>query len=141
MKIGLDIHGVIDKYPVLFKNLTRQWNDAGHYIHIITGEEWSKASKTVRDSGVIYHEHFSIVDYHQEVGTDMWQDEKKTWWMNEETWDESKGNYVRAWGIDLHFDDSLKYAPAFPDDCMFIHVPKYNFEKILKLVLDIDMEL
>ena len=39
-KIGLDIHGVIDKYPLLFKKLTNYWvNDLNCEVHIITDQE------------------------------------------------------------------------------------------------------
>jgi hypothetical protein len=137
--IGLDIHGVIDKYPFLFKKLSEKWASEGHNIHIITGQEWSKAWRAVKKAGVTYHEYFSIIDHHRENGTEMWQDEKGTWWMDEGTWVGTKGLYAREHGIKLHFDDSPEYVPYFPNDCIFIRVPKYNFDKTLNLFLTIDV--
>jgi hypothetical protein len=141
MKIGLDIHGCIDRYPFLFKKLTEKWAEDGHRIHILTGQEWSKAWRDVKKAGVIFHEYFSIVDNHKKIGTKMWKDEKGTWWMDDRIWVTSKGNYAEAWGLKLHFDDSPEYAPYFPNDCTFIRVPKYSMEDTLRFLLDIDLDL
>lgn len=127
MRIGLDIHGVIDIYPVIFKDLSDQWIKDGHEIHIITGQEWDKVKSKVDRVGISYTHYFSIVDYHRAIGTKMWQDEKKTWWMNETTWLMSKGHYISRNHIELHFDDSYKYARYIPDFCTFVIVPPKNF--------------
>lgn len=133
MHIGLDIHGVIDHYTDLFKKLSEKWSADGHIIHIITGQEWSKASQAVGQAGIIYHHHFSIVDHHRAIGTEMWErTDKRGWWMDEQKWNASKGNYAKAQNIKLHFDDSIRYAQYFPEDCAFIYVPVLGFENIYK---------
>ena len=133
MKIGLDIHGVIDLYPDRFRYLSHRLVSQGHEVHIITGQEWDKAKKTVEDNGITYTHHFSIVDHHRAHGTEMWQDGKGTWWMDNTTWVSSKGLYIHANTIDIHFDDSHEYGEYVPDTCTFILVPKTNFQKMFDL--------
>jgi hypothetical protein len=101
--------------------------NAGHEIHIITGQEWDKVKCKVEEARVVYTHHFSIVDYHKEIGTKMWQDKKGTWWMENETWVRSKGDYIHREHIDIHFDNSWEYANYVPDFCSFVLVPKDNF--------------
>jgi hypothetical protein len=133
MKIGLDIHGVIDRYPELFKKLSKKWSKAGHKIHIVTGQEWESACPQVHSAGINYHEHFSIVDYHKEVDTEMYtRTDKEGWWMDKSLWNSSKGNYAFDVGLDIHFDDSLVYANYFPADCTYIHVSDNNFEEMFE---------
>jgi len=141
MDIGLDIHGVIDRYPNFFREMSIRWKNDGHTIHIITGQEWAKASKDVEEAGILYDKSFSIVDYHKEFGTKMWQDDKGTWWMSPEEWVQSKGMYAKEFHIQIHFDDSIEYAEHFPSYCTFIHVPRAGFgmtmERFFKLGLDL----
>ena len=127
MHIGLDCHGVIDKYPETFARLSRNLMAQNHSVSIITGQEWEKVKPTILKHRISYSHFFSIVDYHKELGTDMWLDQKGTWWMDNEIWLQSKGNYVQRNNIDLHFDDSYSYAKYFPSTCTFILVPKTNF--------------
>lgn len=128
MKIGLDVHGCIDLYPSIFARLSKTLIHNGHEVHIITGQEWERVGKKVDKNGVRYSHHFSIVDYHLSIGTKMWQDEKKTWWMDEKIWIRSKGDYIHRSQIDVHFDDSYEYAEYCPEFCTFILVPKTNFD-------------
>jgi len=128
MKVGLDIHGVIDLYPHLFARLSKAMRREGHEIHIITGQEWDKVERKVRDAGVQYDEHFSIVDHLKKAGTKMWEDDKGTWWIDDNIWFGSKGLYIQANKIDIHFDDNYEYAEYCPDSCTFVLVPKNNFD-------------
>lgn len=52
MRIGLDIHGVIDTFPDYFRELSYQAVTGGHEVHIITGQEWEKAYETVKEYGI-----------------------------------------------------------------------------------------
>lgn len=128
MKIGLDIHGVIDQYPHTFRIWSHDWVAKGYEVHIITGQQWEKAKVTVEKNGITYTHHFSIVDYHRKAkDVKMWQDDKKTWWMNSKTWLKSKGLYIESKMIDTHFDDSVEYAKYMPSFCTFVLVPPCNF--------------
>lgn len=138
MKIGLDIHGCIDLYPNIFSELSHQWRDAGHEIHIITGKEWGLSEDTVEDCGVVYDKHFSIVDHHLHKSTiKMWNDDPRGdgWWMDYAWWVRSKGAYAKDVGIDVHFDDSQDYLQFFPKSCTYVIVPPKGFKNIRNLFL------
>ena len=131
LKIGLDIHGVIDRYPLHFKWLSGQWKKNGHEVHIVTGQEWENCKEDCKN--IKYVDHFSIVDYHLEnVETEMWRERGKNgvegWWMDREVWLKSKGEYARNVGLDIHFDDSFEYFEWFPYNCTCILVPKVGFD-------------
>jgi len=135
MEIGIDIHNVIDRYPVLFKELSYRWRDNGHKIHIITGQEWEDAEPIVKRFGILYDYHFSIVDHHKKLGTEMYKrSDRKGWWVDNLTWNRSKGDYATANKIDLHFDDQVEYAEYFPNYCTFVLVPSINFFLCLPLI-------
>lgn len=116
-KIGLDIHGVIDTYPEYFATLSRrikfleeQNKNVKFEVHIITGQEREHTEPIVRNFGIYYTHFFSVVDYHKEIGTKMWMDEKKTWWMDEKDWLRTKGDYIHRNNIDIHFDQIRENA-------------------------------
>jgi len=127
MKIGLDVHNVITLYPDIFSLLSKKWTNDGHEIHIVTGQSWDEVKEEVDKAGVKYDHHFSIVDYHKNIGTEMKQDENGRWWMDSGIWVRSKGEYIRREGINLHFDDSLEYAKYVPEDTTYVIVPKKDF--------------
>ena len=128
MKIGLDIHGVIDKYPDVFSDLSESWTEMGHEIHIITGQSWKRAREKVENAKISFHSHYSIVDYHRaHEDVDMWTDSTGNWWMPVEEWNKSKGVYCKESNIDIHFDDELQYAEYMPDTCTFVLVSKDSF--------------
>jgi len=129
MKIGLDIHNVIDLYPFLFRDLSEKWSEAGHEIYIITGQEWDKAESIVKKVGIVYHHHYSIIDYHRKLGTHMWiRSDKEGFWMSHEKWICSKGEYAKSVDLDLHFDDYIGFAKYFPDSCNYVIVSPINFD-------------
>lgn len=134
MKIGLDIHGVIDRYQEVFIPLTQYWAARGFEIHIITGQERSESEPGVRELGIVFTHFHSIVDWHRSLGTHMW---KRTdgggWWMERDVWTMTKGEIASAFHLDLHFDDQLEYAEAFPSYCTFIWV-RDNFEMTNRLL-------
>lgn len=132
-KIGLDLHKVIDAYPELFRELSVAWVKAGHEVHIVTGETWRDAARTVIDMGIKYTHYFSIVDYHRRRGTDVWGPDDRPW-MDSSTWDSTKGLYARNTRLDIHFDDTIRYAQYFPSSCSFVLVGE-NFESIYREIL------
>jgi hypothetical protein len=135
MKIGLDIHGVIDTYPDRFKELSEAWDAQGHEVYIITGEPQESAQPTVDYAGVLYDDFFSIVDYHVKNNTpSLNQDENGHYWVDRNVWLATKGDYARRIGIDIHFDDQLEYAEYFPKECAFIYVPRTGFDKVLDCI-------
>jgi len=134
MRVGIDIHGVADKFPEAFRNLTYNLMANGHGVFIITGQEWKKAKLDVERFKISYTGHFSTVDYHRRIGTKMWRDKNETWWMDKKIWLKSKGDYIKRAHIDVHFDDSYEYARYCPENCTFILVPRKNFKAFGQLI-------
>ena len=119
-KLGLDIHGVIDKEPELFSELTRIMKSKGCEIHILTGSRITPELKEqLNGYGIVYDYIFSILDYHTETGEDMWQDSKNNWWIDDEIWDGTKSIYCVDNNINLHIDDTKRYGEFFSTP--FIH--------------------
>lgn len=114
MKIGLDVHGVIDDNPVFWSAITESLIKEGHEVHIITGHPLnSKLTDKLSRMNIKCSCLFSIVDYHKSIGTKMWQDQNGHWFMNPEIWDRTKADYCAREGIDLHIDDSKVYGEFF----------------------------
>ena len=132
-KVGFDIHGVLDLYPVIFKDMTRRLRHHGIEIHVITGQEESSVVEELKAIGIYYDKIFSVVDYHKNIGTKMWLGPKGTWFCDPKLWDATKGEYCAREGIDIHFDDTLEYGKYMPKHTTFIHVPKVGFEIFYEL--------
>jgi len=137
MKIGLDIHGVIDIYPEFFRTFSFHLMTKGHEVFIVTGQKWEKAEPQVKNLNISYNSYFSIVDYHLQIKTPMKQNYKNEWWMEDNIWNRSKGDFAKEVGLNIHFDDSRKYLQYFPDSCAYIWVPKTGFDKELGKMLQI----
>jgi hypothetical protein len=139
--IGFDVHGVIDKYPDLFKEIIDNFISEGHAIHILTGQEWEAAEPQIKNYGIRCHAYFSIIDFHRKKGTNIYQrSDKAGWWMADEVWNRSKGDYAEENELDLHFDDQLNYAEYFPNTCTFIYVPSLGFENVYKEILNLKIQ-
>ena len=130
MKIGIDFHGVIDVYPKFFQSLTTQMIEAGHEIHILTGQSRSELEDDIHKFGVEFTHFYSIVDYHMDFGTDMERVDGR-WTLDTDVWDKSKAAYANHVSLDLHFDDSYRYLEEFPSSCTSILVRK-GFESHMR---------
>lgn len=116
MKIGIDLHGVLDKHPELMKPLMESLIK-DHEIWIISGPPLDQIEKELDGLGYKKWEHYhliySVVGYLKSKGIAMWQDEKRTWWCEDDEWWSSKSKICGTLGIDILLDDSRKYAPYF----------------------------
>jgi hypothetical protein len=116
MKLGIDIHGVIDERPEFFKAMMVAMRKDGHQIHILSGppmpEILADLEKLGIQAGVHYTHVFSIVDHHKALGTPMSQD-ARGWHMDRYLWDQTKGDYCLKYHIDMHIDDSDVYPYHF----------------------------
>jgi hypothetical protein len=113
LKIGFDIHGVVDTCPRLFNQLAWVLMEARHEVHIITGPSRIIAEKELARVGMPYTHIFSIVDHYQAKGMQIQYDKNERPWMDPYLWDRAKGEYCQRQGIDLHLDDSDIYGYFF----------------------------
>jgi hypothetical protein len=129
MKIGFDLHGVLDTYPEKFKPMIEMLRLTGHQVCIVSGptkkEIYDELYKIgINPNSILVH---SVVDYLRMKGIEFTYDEKETPWCDEETWWDSKARMCKQYGIDYLIDDSLKYKPAFDlIDADFIHVSEFT---------------
>lgn len=107
MKIGLDYHGVIDKFPGYFRIFSESLIKAGHEVHIITGLRKQDIEQKIP------HTHFySVSDdlvshfsYHiNKEGRPIFEDD---------VWNKAKAKYCKENKIDLMIDDSKIYGKYF----------------------------
>lgn len=115
MKIGLDLHGVIDAMPEFFSFFTKSIIKSGGEIHIITGGTSEKDIKLLNEYDIKWTHFFSISDYHKEKGTKTFKIHPKYGFpmITDEEWDKTKGDYCSENNINLHIDDTLAYNDNF----------------------------
>ena len=123
LKIGLDIHGVIDQYPEKFKQLAYALAKDGAEVHVITGlKRDHEAEQLLEEAGIRYSHYFSIVDYLEGKGELIeWQNGLP--YADEQKWNNAKSEYCELEGIDFMFDDSPTYLKSFNGiDTTYLHV-------------------
>jgi len=119
MKLGLDIHGVIDSKPEVFKFMSKSVIDKGGEVHIITGGSWNQELINLVDQcGIKYTHYFSVYDYLKSIGSEengriQFPDGKTQKKFDSELWDSIKGKYCKDNNMDLHIDDTEIYSKYF----------------------------
>jgi len=119
MKLGLDIHGVIDANPDTFAFLSKSIVDSGGEVHIITGGSWSELlKKEVENAGIKYTHFFSVYDYLKStdaipIGLIQFPNGEIQDEYERTLWDSIKGKYSSEKGLDLHIDDTINYSKYF----------------------------
>ena len=114
MNLGIDVHGVIDRYPDIFSNMSNTIVANGGQVHIITGSsETDDIKDHLRDIGIIWTDFFSISDQLIYEGHQPDYDKDGNIWFDNELWDPMKGHYCNMFEIDLHFDDTSRYSQYF----------------------------
>ena len=130
MKFGFDIHGVVDKDPLIFSSITKQLILDGHEIHILTGHQITgELKKKLFKLNITWNKLFSIVDYHLSIGTEVDLSDAHNPRIEENLWNKTKGIYCLENNINLHVDDSLIYGNSFSTPyCHYDHkVKKFSF--------------
>ena len=133
MKIGLDIHGVIDYNSEFFSRLSKKLIEKGHKVYIITGSmRTPEVEQQLKDWGIVYTDFFSISDYLISKGEKVTFSDPNNPWFESEAWNPSKGKFCEKEGIDFHFDDSIEYAKYFDKSicvmCFKIKHSNHRFE-------------
>lgn len=115
LRIGLDIHGVIDAKPLFFSLFSERLVKAGHQVHIITGARWTvELAEHLSRKYEIYWTHFhSITDYNEKRGVDVRYEGPNNPWMDQDIWNATKAKICQENQIDLHIDDSKVYGQWF----------------------------
>jgi len=114
MKLGFDIHGVIDTFGVFQRMIDILVEAEDVEIHVLSGLEEKYLEVQIGhliDLSRITN-FFSVTDYLVETGAKVeWKDGLP--WADEEAWNRAKTEYCDMVGIDVLFDDSPVYASYF----------------------------
>lgn len=135
MRLGLDIHGVIDSNPESFSFLSRSVIVGGGEVHIVTGGSWTEELEAqIREAGVEWTHYFSVYDYLMEsevpsIGKIQFPDGTVQEKFDSDLWDTIKGGYCRSKDIELHIDDTEAYAKYFTTPFL-LYKSSSDFEKI-----------
>lgn len=115
MKIGIDVHGVINRRPDFFAKFTHALLDKGHEVFIITGSSLQPdLFAELGGYGVAWSEIFSITDHLLDSKERVlcWNGEHQPV-FSEYTWNKTKAEYCSHKEIDFHIDDSKVYGKYF----------------------------
>lgn len=84
IKVGLDIHGVIDRYPEFFSFLSNTLIAAGHEVHIITGQKLSRGLiSNLRKYKMIWTKIHSITNFNERRGVKIKYKDPNNPWMDQ----------------------------------------------------------
>jgi len=96
LKIGLDIHGVVDLMPKFFAELTKILVSTGNEVHILTGRSINdKLFEEINKYDIHYTHLFSIIDYHKKLGTPIYWEDDDNPWIDNELWNKQKQIIVK----------------------------------------------
>jgi hypothetical protein len=142
MKIGFDFHGVIEKYPDVFRPLMESLRAMGAEIFIVSGPPLNQLIYEVASFEYLVDKHWdnliSVIDYIKKIGKKTWQDEKGDWWTDDESFWSSKSMICEEYGIDLLIDDSVQYQKYFEGKkTQFVLFKDCNFDEMLTGIVNI----
>ena len=123
LRVGLDIHGVIDTFPERFRKLSQALFSDGAEVHIVTGlRRDTDVDKLLIDSGIRFTHYFSIVE-HLEAANEPIEWRNGLPYADKDKWNVAKRNYCQSQNIDFMFDDSPTYLETFHEiDSTYVHV-------------------
>ena len=137
MKVGIDLHGVIDSNPRFFRVVLTYMYINGVEIHIVSGppkvDIITELKKIRFEQKTHYKEVHSVVDFLKESGVKMWQDERGRWWTNDKDWCESKAKICDRLSLNWMLDDKEMYKPAFESIGTEFILYKDNYESTYRL--------
>jgi hypothetical protein len=123
VKVGLDVHGVIDTDPHFFAHLSYMLRAEGHEVHIVTGREiCDELLDKLKENDVGYTQIFSITSYHKQIGTQIAykRDDLTQPVIDDSKWNRSKADYAEREGLHFHIDDLPVYGQYFTGDTQFL---------------------
>jgi len=117
LRLGIDLHGVIDSDVDKFKNFLSAAKSIGIDICIISGPDKEYIQSELKEYDIIKGVHYdgilSVVDYLKDKGVEMWTDEKGRWWASDEDWWSCKAELCNLHFIDVMIDDSERFSRYF----------------------------
>lgn len=116
IKIGLDLHGVIDKDPHFFSNLSIKMMNEDNEVYVITGQEnTEKLHKELKNYGIKFTKVLSITSYNKKIGIPVryLNGDPTQPMMDESVWNATKSVLCFINKIDIMIDDSLIYGKYF----------------------------
>ena len=135
MKLGLDIHGVIDSNPDSFSFMSHSVISGGGEVHIITGGSWTvELEEQLIGYGIKWTSYFSVYDHLLNSGVDsigniQFPDGTIQKKFDSDLWDTIKGEYCKNNQIDLHIDDTEIYSKYFTTPFL-LYKSSEDFDKI-----------
>ncbi|GAF87845.1 unnamed protein product [marine sediment metagenome] len=126
-KLGLDIHGVIDRHPDSFVELANNvaLKKQGE-IHIITGIPYSKEVEDfllrINHQRKWWTHYFSIETSLLEKGVEFELINGNKYFKTD-VWNKEKGLYCADNEIDMHIDDQQEYLKSFTTPSMLYTDP------------------
>jgi hypothetical protein len=124
IRLGLDMHGVINAAPKLFSNIACAMLERDNEVYIVTGREVTdelldelRACNMINDGGSLYTDILSITSYQKQLGTPVCylNDDPTQPMMDPRVWNQSKAVLCATANIDIMIDDSSLYEPFFRD--------------------------
>jgi hypothetical protein len=124
IRLGLDYHGVCDKFPEIFGALSNMFFNNGNEVHLITGElDTPEFRLKLETLGIKYTHLFSISTHHISKGSVVWIEDGKPY-MDKGIWDRTKAEYCKENKIDLHIDDTPEYGDHFQTPFLLLRKDK-----------------
>lgn len=122
LKVGIDIHGVIDTFPEKFKKLSVALVASGAEVHIITGSKRDdRINQLLQNAGIAFTHYFSIVEHLEQTSSVRWEGTQP--YAPEQQWNTAKRNYCKIKKIDFMIDDSDIYRDTFVGiETNFLHL-------------------
>ena len=128
MRVGLDIHGVIDSDPVRFLEFAREVKKGcGNDVFIITGppvndDLLDELAKFGFIKGIDFDVVLSIQDELEKSNVPVTGlDKHGRNHYDDEQWDSCKAKICERYDIDVHIDDTLRYMFYFKGSTIFGH--------------------
>jgi hypothetical protein len=124
MRLGLDFHGVLDTNPDLFMKIAKAIINDGGEVFIITGlelnDELITTLKKLGNGEKWYTNIYSITsDLEKKYKSTF--DAKGGKHFDNLLWDKAKADFCRNKKIDIHIDDTERYAKFFSTPIMIYH--------------------
>lgn len=126
MNYAFDFHGVLQKFPKVYKPMMEDLVKGGNLVSVLSGPPHDQIEWELKEAGYIRGEHFnhilSVVDWlhfqkqYRNAQFTMVKDDKGRWSTDPDTWWSSKAKICHEFGIDIMFDDQEEYSKYLVDE-------------------------